>query len=61
MECCFATEIVQVRVADLANSPAIRCDPRLALNNFEPQINYPRINQSFLKLIGHRTPTSVAL
>ncbi len=48
MACGFATESVQVRVADLANSPAIRCDPRLDLNNFEPQISYPRINHQFL-------------
>ena len=47
MAWCLATEIVQVRVADLANSPAMRCDPRLDLNNFELQISYPRINHQF--------------
>jgi len=47
MAWCLATEIVQVRVADLANSPAMRCDPRLDLNNFAPQISYPRINHQF--------------
>jgi len=48
----FATEIVQVRVADLANSPAMRGEPRLDLKNFEPQISYPRINQRFLRFLA---------
>ncbi len=51
MACCLAIEIVQVRVADLENSPAMRGDPRLDLNNFEPQISYPRINHQFLKVM----------
>lgn len=51
MACCFAAEIVQGRVADLANSPAMRRDPRLDMNNFEPQINYLRINQRFLRFL----------
>jgi len=49
---CLASEIVQVRVADLTNSPAMRCDPRLDLKYFEPQINYPRINHQFLSKFG---------
>ncbi len=45
MAWCIASETVQVRVADLANSPAIGRDPRLDLNHFELQISYPRIIQ----------------
>jgi len=52
MAWCCATKIVPVRVADLANNPAMRSDPRLDLNNFEPQISYPRINWKFLRFLA---------
>ena len=35
-------------VANLANSPAISCDPRLAGDRFESHSRSPRINQRFL-------------
>jgi hypothetical protein len=43
-------ETAHLRVANLANSPAIGCDSRLDMVNFIPQSAYPRINQRFLKL-----------
>ena len=49
MAWCFAAEMVQVRVAELANSPAIGCHARLDLKNFIPKISYPRITQRLPK------------
>ncbi|HEC17946.1 MAG TPA: hypothetical protein ENI97_01225 [Gammaproteobacteria bacterium] len=53
MERDLATEIIHRGIANLANSPAIGCDPRLALNNFISQSRCHRINQRFLKFIRH--------
>jgi hypothetical protein len=46
----YEPETAPCGVANLANSPAISCDPRLAGDRFESHSRSPRINQRFLKL-----------
>ena len=54
MEHHLAAQIVHLGVADLANSPAIPCDPRLDLNDLSQQFESPGINQRFLNNIPTR-------
>ena len=47
----YEPETAPCGVANLANSPAISCDPRLAGDRFESHSRSLRINQRFLKPI----------
>ena len=46
----YEPETAPCGVANLANSPAITCDPRLAGDRFDSHSRSPRINKRFLKL-----------
>jgi hypothetical protein len=46
----YESETAPCGVANLANSPAISCDPRLAGDHFESHSRSPRINQRFLNI-----------
>jgi len=50
MVCVYEPKITNYCVANLGNSPAITCDLRLALGNFESHIRSSRINQRFLNI-----------
>jgi hypothetical protein len=48
----YESETAPCGVANLANSPAISCDPRLAGDHIESHSRSPRINQRFLNITG---------
>jgi hypothetical protein len=56
----YEPETAPCGVANLANSLAISCDPRLAGDRFESHSRSPRINQRFLKLFAPIQPTADA-
>ena len=47
----YEPETAPFGVANLANSPAISCDLRLAGDRFESHSRSVRINQRFLKMV----------
>ena len=48
----FGPKLINICVAKLSNSPAITGVSRLDLDEFESQLNSPRLVQRFLKLIN---------